>query len=552
MSPFKRLTELILNEKKDISNIYVFAIFNSIIQLSLPLGVQAIIGFVLSGVFSSSLIVLISFVIAGVFFSGMLHLQQMKIIEKVQQKIFHYYAFAFNQNLLAIDLKKADKFYFPELMNRFLDVTTLQKSFSKVLLDIPLASIQIVLGLLIVAIYHPLFLLLVVFMLSIISILFYLTSKKGLETSLKESSAKYEVTSWLEEIARIVHVFKANKVYELETRQMDEKVKDYLNHRTQHFNILLFQFKNLIFLKLIITAVMLILGTWLLIHQQLNIGQFVAAEIIIISMIASVEKIITNLDSYYDILTALDKLSITEAQVKEINATSIYEPRNNGMKIEFNNVHYSYPQGPPIFTNLNFVINEGQRIAISGKDGSGKSTLIRLISTMYSANSGAILFNDIPISNYNLDDLRKNIGFMYNRLDVFKGSILDNITLGNPGLSIQAISILSKKIGLDKYINTLEKGYDTIIETNGKRLPRSVIKKILLIRSIINKSPLIILEEPFIELENEVNETIQDLIFNELNQSTILIVCNDEKFISRCDRHFILEENKLIITHKSN
>ncbi|HOZ52711.1 MAG TPA: ABC transporter ATP-binding protein [Chitinophagaceae bacterium] len=548
--PFKKLTELIVTEKKDVSNIYVFATINGLIQLSLPLGVQAIIGFVLGGTFSSSLFVLISFVILGVFFAGMVQIQQMKIIERLQQKIFHYYAFAFKKNTITTDLKKSDNLYFPELMNRFLDVTTLQKSFSKVLLDIPLASIQISLGLIIVAIYHPLFLVLIFIMLLIILLLFYITSKKGLESSIKESSAKYEVASWLEEIARVVHVFKLNKNYGLQTQKMDDKISDYINYRTKHFNILLYQFKNLIFLKIVITAVMLIVGTYLLIHQQLNIGQFVAAEIIIITMIASVEKIIVNLDSYYDILTAIDKLNITEYQPKEINGNSEFIDKKYGMQLEFNNVSFQYDENTSVFSNLNFVIQSGDKVTISGEDGSGKSTLIRIISSIYTPSSGSILFNDIPMNNYKLDELRQHIGLMFNRLDVFNGSILDNITLGNPKILIQDILHFSKKIGLDKYVNTKEKGYDTEVETIGKRLPRTVVKKILFLRAIVAKLPLIILEEPFSEMEANIKHQMKEILVNDLKQSTVLVVTSDQDFIQQFDKNFILHGNTIQIVNK--
>jgi ATP-binding cassette subfamily B protein len=209
--PMSKLVELIRLERKDISNIYAFAILSGIIQLTLPLGVQSIIGFVLGGTLSTSLVILISLVILGVFLAGVFQIQQMKIVEKIQQKIYHKYAFLFKNSLMEADLKNTDDLYLPEMMNRFLDVSSLQKGFSKILLDIPLASIQIVLGLFIVAMYHPLFLILVFLMLIIIVIIFYLTSKKGLETSIKESSYKYATTGWLEEIARMIQVFKMSR-----------------------------------------------------------------------------------------------------------------------------------------------------------------------------------------------------------------------------------------------------------------------------------------------------------------------------------------------------
>jgi len=544
---FIKLSNLISSEKKEVSNIYVFAIISGIIQLSLPLGVQSIIGFVLSGTFSTSLMVLISLVIMGVLSAGLLQIQQMKIIEKIQQKIFHKYAFLFKKSLLDIDLKQADDAYLPETMNRFLDVTTLQKGLSKILLDIPLASIQIILGILIVAMYHPLFLILVLIMLIIIALIFYITTKKGLETSIKESSYKYETTGWLEEMARLIHHFKIHRSHPLSLIKMDEKVNHYLDYRTKHFNILLFQFKNLVFLKIMITATMLFVGTYLLINQQLNVGQFVAAEIIILTMISSVEKIIINLDTFYDMLTSLDKLHTIEKQPIEMSGTYLLPNFNKGMDIEFAQVNYAYLENNLIFDQFSFKINAGEKIAIVGKDGSGKTTLLRLCSTLYKPSQGSILMNQIPLNNLNLDKAREHIGIMFNRLDIFSGTITENIVFGNSSTSFQDIIHFSKLIGLEAFINELPFGLETVIDTTGKKLPRSVIKKILILRAIVNQPALILLEEPFSDLEEDSIELIEDMLLNHLPNSTVLVVSNEKRFNQKCNKTFTLADKKLTI-----
>ena len=220
------------------------------------------------------------------------------------------------------------------------------------------------------------------------------------------------------------------------------------------------------------------------------------------------------------------------------------------MQLEFNNVSFQYDENTSVFSNLNFVIQSGDKVTISGEDGSGKSTLIRIISSIYTPSSGSILFNDIPMNNYKLDELRQHIGLMFNRLDVFNGSILDNITLGNPKILIQDILYFSKKIGLDKYVNTKEKGYDTEVETIGKRLPRTVVKKILFLRAIVAKLPLIILEEPFSEMEANIKHQMKEILVNDLKQSTVLVVTSDQDFIQQFDKNFILHGNNIQIVNK--
>jgi ABC-type bacteriocin/lantibiotic exporter with double-glycine peptidase domain len=222
--PLNRFRKLRLLEKKDLYTIYTFAIFSGIIQLSLPLGVQSIIGFVISGVFSVSIVLLIGLILTGIFFAGLLQIMQMNVIEKVQQKLFHFYAFRFSGQLLDINMGSVQDAAYPEWTNRFLDITTLQKSLTKILLDIPLASIQIVLGLFIISIYHPLFLLMVFVLLLIVFIIFYLSSSTALQTSIKESSYKYEVSSWLQQMARAVHSFKLNRTYQLHDSKLDKSI----------------------------------------------------------------------------------------------------------------------------------------------------------------------------------------------------------------------------------------------------------------------------------------------------------------------------------------
>ena len=130
-SPLTRILNLVKLERKEITAVYIYAILNGMIQLSLPLGVQAIIGFVLGAAMRASLVILIVLVVVGVLAVGIMQVNQMKIIEKIQQKLFVRYAFAFAEHIPKLDLKKTDNIYLPELVNRFFDIPVLQKACQK-------------------------------------------------------------------------------------------------------------------------------------------------------------------------------------------------------------------------------------------------------------------------------------------------------------------------------------------------------------------------------------------------------------------------------------
>lgn len=547
IGPVARIYNLVKLERKEITAIYFFAILSGIIQLSLPLGVQAIIGFVLGGAMSTSLIILISLVILGVLFTGLMQINQMRLNEKVQQKIFVRYSFAFAERLPKLDLKKTDSFYLPELVNRFFEVTILQKGLSKLLLEIPAATIQVLFGLILLTFYHPAFILFGVLLILILWLILYYTGNRGLQTSLLESRSKYSIAGWLEEMARTVKSLKFSSGARYHLQKTDERVTSYLEYRTMHFKILLQQFYTLVGFKVIITASMMIVGSILLLNQQLNIGQFIAAEIVIILVINSVEKLIGNLDNVYDVLTAVDKLGkFTDKPVEE-NGTMQFVPGKNGVSVEMENVSFGYMPGKKILNNISVKINAGEKVAVAGMDGSGKSTLLKLLTGSYQDFEGAILINNVPVGNYDLSSLRAQTGIMLSQQDIFEGSLIDNITMGNPAVSLQRVNELAEKTGLLSYVSTLGRGYDTGLDAAGIRLPRNVIHKILLVRALAHNPSLLLLEEPWQGIEEKNKKQVQEALLHESKGTTLIVVTGDENFLQQCDKIIYMKENGITV-----
>jgi ABC-type bacteriocin/lantibiotic exporter with double-glycine peptidase domain len=248
-SSFKRISELVVSNKKEVVSIYLFSMLSGLVNLSLPLGVQTIIGLVLGATMVTSIYVLITLVVLGVFIVGVLQVNQMKIIERVQQKLFTEYAFEFANRLPKFDLKKTDHYFIPEKINRFFDTVNIQKGFAKLLLDIPIASVQIVLGIILLCLYHPLFIILGLVLILILGLILKFTSAKGVETSIEESNYKYKVVGFFGEMARTLKSFKSIQNSRLNLSKTDKNVEGYLAARTKHFKILLFQYKALIFFK---------------------------------------------------------------------------------------------------------------------------------------------------------------------------------------------------------------------------------------------------------------------------------------------------------------
>ena len=547
-NPVKRIFNVIKLEKNEISSIYFYAILSGIIQLAMPLGIQSIISFVMGGAISTSLIIMIFLVVLSVFINGLLQVNQMRLIEKVQQKLFVRYAFEFTNKLPKINLQAVDSYYLPELVNRFFDTVTLQKGISKLLLDIPAATIQIIFGLILLSFYHPIFIFFGFFLLLIIFSILKITSAKGMESSLKESDYKYGVAAWLQELARVVISFKFSKNKTLHIHKTDELVTGYLSHRTTHFKILLFQYWSLVGFKIAITAAMLIVGSVLLINQQLNIGQFIAAEIVILMVIGSIEKIISNLDTVYDVLTSVEKLAKITDKPTEVDGTiELDNNSNEGLSINLQNVNFKYNDqyDNAVLHNINLKIIAGKKVCIIGATGAGKSTLLSLISGVYKQYEGNIFYNNLPAYNYTTNSIRAKTGILLSKQGIFKGTLLENINMGCNEVTPQHIMQLADKVGLKMFMEGLSVGFDTMLDPLGKRLSANVIQKILLLRALVNQPRLILLEQPFDNLSVQVSQALKDYLFDTKSTHTVIISTNDKSIAALCDEVIYMKEGTI-------
>jgi len=525
--------------QKEIKGIYVFSILSGLVELSLPLGVQTIIGLVMGAQMITSIYVLIGLVTLGVFFSGKIQMNQMKLIEKVQQKIFTDIAFEFGSKIPKFDLKKMDKSYLPEKVNRFFDTMNIQKGMSKILLDIPIASIQIILGLILLSLYHPIFLALGLLLLLILFLIFRITFQNGIATSLYESDYKYKVVAWFEEVARTIKSFKLGKINEISLQKTDHNVSNYLDARTKHFEILLIQFKSLITSKVIITFCMLSIGSYLLLNQQLNIGEFIASEIVILMVIGAVSKLISSLDSLYDVLTGIEKIKLITDSPLENSGSIELKKSTDGHQLEVIHLNFGFDNQSLILNDINFSVLPNQKICISGGDGSGKSTLIRVLSGNYTDFQGNILINNIPIQNYNLISLREQIGVLLKQQDIFQGTLWENIELGRKGIQHADVIQLAKDLGFENFLEHFPNGFDTVLDPTGKKIPFTNTKKILLLRALVNAPKLLLMEEPWNDLGKDLKEKVMTY-FLQLKNTTCIIISNDQEFALKCDQQLTL------------
>ncbi len=504
LTPWRRFIGLLQLDRKDIKQIFYYAVFAGLVALTLPLGIQAIINLIQGAQVSTSWIILVILVTLGVGFQGVLQLMQFRILENIQQKIFTRASFEFAYRFPKIKMSELRNFYPPELANRFFDTLAVQKGLSKILIDFPAAILQIVLGLLLLSFYHPFFIFYGILLILLIYVVFKFTAAKGLRTSLEESRNKYRVAHWIQEVARSLIGFKLSGKTQLAMQRNDKLTAEYLEARENHFKVLLLQFGQMIGFKILVTAGLLVIGGLLVLNQQMNIGQFVAAEIIILLIISSVEKLITGLETFYDVLTSLEKIGqITDKDLEAQIGDNPFE-NINSLRIELKDISYQSPEGKRILENINLVIENKERILLDGSSGSGKTTLLKMLSGLIEPTAGAFYVNDQSMKGIMPNRYRENIGQVLPEKLPFEGTILENITYGNEEISNDKIHDVLHAVGLMDFIKEQPKGLNTIVYPEGKQIPNGVIKRLVLARALINDPKLLLLKDPleyFEELE---------------------------------------------------
>lgn len=545
--PVRRLGRFLDNERQLLYLILFYAAVYGAIGLILPLGIQAIINFILAGRVSASWVVLIIVITIGLTVLGFIRIIQMKLVERLEQRIFAKSSFELAVRIPKIKHEAMQDRYAPEFINQFFDTVNLQKGIAKLVIDYPTAVLQVFFGLTLISFYHPYFLFFSLAVALVLYVLFKYTGPLGIDSSLRESTNKYKVAEWLEELGRTMGTFKLAGITNLPMLRIDKLVSDWLHYRRRHFGVLITQYKVMVVFNVVTVVALLIMGSLLLIDNQISFGQFVAAEIVIIMIMNSVEKLITGLATVYDTLTSLEKLGmITDLPLEDHRDKRSRDIRSaHGFEIYTEDLSFQYPDADrPALTKVNLRVPQGQKIALVGTEGSGKSTFMQLLVGLYDNYTGRITYNDISLAVLRHDALRSDIGDNIWQETIFAGSLRENLTLGREEIPDEMIIDILRLLGAEEGINRLDKGLNTELLTGGMKLPRTLIKKLVLARAVLGDPKLLLLEIESDFLTAEEQDRLIDFVLK--RQWTAFVSTRDIEFMKRMERIIFMERGKVV------
>lgn len=491
-NPMARLLELIKLEKSDIHLLVILTFGYGFLGIATPIAVQALVNIVTMGGVLQPLYVVSFILFVLLLLSGVLYVFEAYVVELIQRRLFVRTAINVAKNAQGIDSSVYDKSNPVEFMNRFFDVSVIQKS-SATLLTVSLAALlQGLIGSVFLIFYSPYFAILVIILLVLLAFIIFILGRGGISTAIEESKTKYATGDWLETIARNFYVFKFYFGLERTRRISNELTAEYLSVRKEHFSTLLFQNIGAVALYAIVGTLMLALGGSLVIKGQINLGQFVAAELIIFGVLAAFVRFISKLEYFYDLLAGLDKVGFLDDMPQEDIGS--YELNADGFNLlEVFDIAFSYSPRVKLFNRLNFSLTKGQSIAILGESGTGKTTLISLLSGLRRPAIGYIAFDGIDLRQLNQNRLRNAIGIA-SRVEVVEGSIIENVILERENITLHNVNSVLSDLGLQDDFAMLENGLDTKLTAFGAPLSTTQLQRLMLARAMVGEPGLLIID----------------------------------------------------------
>lgn len=540
-SPTERLFGLLRSETRDLWVVVIYAIGVGLLSLVVPIATASLVNTVSFGTVIQPLVVLTFLVFVGLSFEGLMRALQFLVVEVLQRRVFVKVALDLARRLPRVHATAFDRANGPELVNRFFDVLTVQKAAATLLLDGLAVFLQALIGTLLLAFYHPILLAFDAVLVGGMLVILFPLGRGAIDTSVQESKAKYAVAAWLEEIARLTHAFRGGGAADFAERRTDQLAQRYLEARAAHFAIVFRQHVGSLTFKAVLSAALLGVGGWLVIQRGLTIGQLAAAELVVTAVVAGMAKFAKQLESWYDLVTAADKLGhLTDLPLERTDGHSVPELTPRGARLELRNVNFSHDARTEILRDATLTVGPSARVAVLGRSGAGKSTLVDVIMGRRVPRSGNVFIEGADLRELSLDAVRATVGVV-REVEIFDGTVADNITVGRPGVTPERVRSALSALRLDDEIAALSEGVNTRLTSLGAPLSATQARMLMFARAIASEPRLVVVDGALDGLDPEVVRDVMHALASPLAPWTLLVFTHREEIAAMCTSVYRLQ-----------
>ena len=532
-SPLARVVETLSLERTDIRLLLVLITGVGLLNLAVPVAVQALINTVTMGGLLKPLAVISIMLLMFLVLAGTLYLLEMYVVEMIQRRLLVRTALDAAVKAQSAEITIYDQTNMAEIMNRFFSVISVQKSAATLLTTGISSLLHGVIGSLILVFYSVYFGIVVAVIFMILAVIVFVIGRRAEPTAIDESQAKYDLAAWLETIASNLNTFKFTAGLDLARRRIDALATNFLIKRTEHFRILVSQYIGGILLYALGGTSMLALGGMLVIQGSINLGQFVAAEIIIFTVLASFLRLIGQLEYFYDLLASMDKLGVLQDLPQERRGAGTISV-NQPIGLAVHDLAYDYLSNTIRQSGISFQVAPGGRLAILGSSGSGKSNLAELLTGLRQPVSGRVEYNGIDLRLLDLQEIRRHIGFV-GANETFEDSVFENVRVGRVNITVEQVSRMLSQLGLLDAIARLDQGLDTKLTASGAPLSSSETRLLMIGRALIARPALLIIDSLLDPLGEEDRKRAFDVILQHA-ECTLVLFTRIPEIAAQCDQ----------------
>lgn len=529
----RRLFRLLALEKEGLYVVIVYAIGIGIASLGAPIGVQMLVSAIAFGGLAQPIAILSLLVLIALSFAAALRAAQSWIVERIQQRLFVRVASDLSARLPRISVPAIDGYHGPELVNRFFDVLTLQKGAAMLLLDGLFVALQVTVGGILLAAYHPALIALATVILLLIGVILFGLGRRGAVTSIAESKEKYALVAWFEEVARHPTLYRSEGADRFAAEKCNALITKYVDARKAHYRIVFRQTVAFLVLQAFATTALLAVGGALVLHGQLTLGQLVAAELILTSVVAGFAKFGKYVEIYYDLIAAMDKLGkLVDLPLEREGG---HEPAMTGpLHVEVLEVEYRHEdRSTEGLAGFSLDVPAGERVAVIGPNGSGKSTLIDLVFGLREPSRGRVEINGLPLSELSISRLRSSIALVRGA-EIFEGTIMENVCMGREDVSLEDVQRALEAVGMWEEVAALPDGLGTHLTTNGGNVSAGQAQRLAIARALVGRPRCLLLDEALDHLDPASRSTILERVLGRDAPWTAIVATHDPLVADAC------------------
>lgn len=433
-----------------------------------------------------------------------------------------------------------------DIITRFQDASTIKEIFTaasiSLILDIMLSLIS---ALLLWNIKSQLFFIFFI-MLILDIIIVYILKKPYKDINMKKMEASSDLSSNIIESLENYEMVKAYNCENKRLEYIENKLVKLLKIGYKEGKIQIFHnsLSNLIIS--IGNIIFLLFGAYFIINKEMTLGDLLLFQTLSGYFTNPIHNLVSFQISFQEAQIAIKRLNELTQIKKETDEETYINTISLKHDIEFKDITFAYGSRPPVFKNFSLKIKEGEKLGIIGESGTGKSTLARLLLRFVNCSNGEIFINNISIKDIEVNLLREKIAYIPQNTQLFKGSILENLKLGNEKCNFEDIIKVMEILNLKDYIDNLPLRYNTLIEENGANLSGGERQRIVIARALLRDPDIIIFDEATSNLDAFNERFIHDLIYKKLKNKTIIIIAHRLSSIINCDNIVIIDKGKIL------